>query len=117
MIVGEGIALLFLIFLSAFFSGVETAYVSISDIRLNHLVESGTKGVALVRKLRDNYQRLIITILIGNNLVNIAASSIAASVAIKVFGSTGVGIAVLVMTFIILSGRALRITRPSAATY
>jgi magnesium and cobalt exporter, CNNM family len=94
--------LLICIFLSAFFSGVETAFVSISDIRIQHLVEEKKRGVALVKTLKDNYQRLIITILVGNNLVNIAASSIATSIAIEIFESNALGIAVGIMTLVIL---------------
>jgi CBS domain containing-hemolysin-like protein len=102
MLAVEGTLLVLLVCCSAFFSSVETAFVSLSEIRVQHLLENGKKGVALVKRLRDNYQRLIITILIGNNLVNIGASSIATSMAIKVYGDTGVGIAVGVMTFVIL---------------
>lgn len=94
--------LLICIFLSAFFSGVETAFVSISDIRIQHLVEEKKRGIALVKTLKDNYQRLIITILVGNNLVNIAASSIATSIAIEIFESNAIGIAVGIMTLVIL---------------
>ena len=98
----ESIALIILLMLSAFFSGVETAFVSISTLRIHHLVGIKAKNAQLVKKLRDNYQELIITLLIGNNLVNIAASSIATTIAIELFGSKGVGIAIGVMTFIVL---------------
>ncbi|MBU2490564.1 MAG: hemolysin family protein [Proteobacteria bacterium] len=98
----EAASLIVLIFLSAFFSGVETAFVSLSEIRLQHLAENKVRGIQLVRKLKGNYQRLIITILIGNNLVNIAASSLATSIAIRSLGSHAVGIAVGGMTFVIL---------------
>ena len=94
--------LLICLFLSAFFSGVETAFVSLSDIRIQHLVEERKRGIALVKALKDNYQRLIITILVGNNLVNIAASSIATSIAIDIFESNAIGIAVGIMTLAIL---------------
>lgn len=94
--------LLICIFLSAFFSGVETAFVSLSDIRIQHLLEEKKRGISLVKALKDNYQRLIITILVGNNLVNIAASSIATSIAIEIFESNALGIAVGIMTLVIL---------------
>jgi len=94
--------LLICLFLSAFFSGVETAFVSLSDIRIQHLVEEQKRGIALVKALKDNYHRLIITILVGNNLVNIAASSIATSIAIDIFESNAIGIAVGIMTLVIL---------------
>ncbi len=94
--------LLIFILLSAFFSGVETAFVSLSDIKIQHLVEEKRRGIGLVKTLKDNYQRLIITILVGNNLVNIAASAIATSIAIDRLESNAIGIAVGVMTLVIL---------------
>ncbi|CAN2042432.1 putative hemolysin [Candidatus Magnetomoraceae bacterium gMMP-15] len=94
--------LVIFIFLSAFFSGVETAFTSLSSIRIQYLVENKRKGIKLVKTLKDNNQRLIITILIGNNLVNITASSVATSVAIDIFQSNALGIAVGVMTIVIL---------------
>jgi putative hemolysin len=96
------VILLLLLFLSAFFSGVETAFISLSKIRLQHLKEKKKKGIDLVMKLRENRERLLITILIGNNFVNIAASALATSVAIDLFGSSGVGIVIGVMTLLIL---------------
>jgi len=99
----QSFLLLFFIVLSAFFSGVETAFVSISDIRLNHLCEKeNKKSILRVKRLKENSERLIITILIGNNLVNIAASSFATKVAIDIFESRGIGIAIGLMTLTIL---------------
>jgi len=98
----QSFILLICILLSAFFSGIETAFVSLSDIRIQHLLEEKKRGISLVKTLKDNYQRLIITILVGNNLVNIAASSIATSIAIDIFKSNGIGIAVGIMTLVIL---------------
>jgi len=99
----QSFLLLFFIVLSAFFSGVETAFVSLSDIRLNHLCEKeNKKSILRVKRLKENSERLIITILIGNNLVNIAASSFATKVAIDIFESRGIGIAIGLMTLIIL---------------
>ena len=77
-----------------FFSGVETAFVSLSDIRIQHLMKKKKRGMGLVKELKDNNERLLITILIGNNLVNIAASSFATSIAITVLKSNALGIAV-----------------------
>jgi len=98
----QGIILFIFICMSAFFSGVETAFVSLSSIRIQHLVEQERKGILLVKHLKDNYQRLIITILIGNNLVNIAATSVATALAIETFKSNAIGIAVGFMTIVIL---------------
>ena len=94
--------LLGFLLLSAFFSGVETAFVSLSEIKIQHLLNQNAKGIKLVKRLKDNHHRLIITILIGNNLVNIAASAIATSIAIDTFASNAIGIAVGVMTLVIL---------------
>jgi CBS domain containing-hemolysin-like protein len=96
------ILLLIFLFLSAFFSSAETAFISLSDIRIQHLIEQNRKGIRLVKSLKSNNQRLIITILIGNNLVNISASSIATSIAIRIFDSNAIGIAVGIMTILIL---------------
>ncbi len=98
----ELLILLVLVLLSAFFSGVETALVSLSEIKVKSLVMEGKKGAAALSKLKSNPRRMIITILLFNNLVNIGASAFAAVVAIDLFGSTGLGIATAVMTFLIL---------------
>ncbi|MFZ3133058.1 MAG: hemolysin family protein [Methanothrix sp.] len=92
----------FLLCLSAFFSASETALMSLSKIRLIHLVEEKVRGASVVEKLREDPSRLLGTILVGNNLVNISASSIATVLAIKYFGDSGVGIATGVMTMLVL---------------
>ncbi len=94
--------LLIFLFFSAFFSGSETAFRSLSDIRLQHLIDEKRRGISLVKTLKDNNKRLRITILIGNNLANIAASAIATFIAIDMFHSNAVGIAIGVMTLLIL---------------
>jgi len=81
---------------------VETAFISLSEIRIQHLIEQNRRGIQLVKDLKDNNERLIITILIGNNLVNIAASSIATAITIQTFESNAIGIAVGIMTLVIL---------------
>jgi CBS domain containing-hemolysin-like protein len=96
------LALILLVFLSGFFSGSETALVSVNRIRLKKLAEEGKAEAAMVEKLLDQPNKLLATILVGNNLVNIAAASIATSMAISYFGSRGVGIATGIMTFLIL---------------
>ncbi len=96
------IVLIILIFLSAFFSGVETALFSLSDIKLKKMIFRKRKNAELVAKLKSNPQRLLITILIGNNLVNIAAASFATIIVADIFGSAVVGITTGIMTLIIL---------------
>ncbi len=98
----QAILLLILFFLSGFFSGSETAFMAASRVKIKDKVNKGDKKAELVEKLLEDEIRLLSTILIGNNLVNIAASAIATSIAIEIFGSQGVGIATGVMTFLIL---------------
>ncbi|MCC3145388.1 hemolysin family protein [Halanaerobium sp. Z-7514] len=98
----ELILLLILLFLSAFFSGSETAFMSVNRIKIKDKVQHGDEGASQVDKLLEDQTKLLTTILIGNNLVNIAASSIATALAIEIFGNKGVGIATGFVTFIIL---------------
>ena len=94
--------LIVLLFLSAIFSGIETALMSINQIKVKSLVKQGKKGAAVLHRIKQSPHKLIITLLIGNNLVNIGAASLATVVAINMFGSSGVGIATGVMTFLVL---------------
>ena len=91
-----------LLFFSAFFSMSETALMSMSKIRLRHLVENHVKHAKLTQDLLDHPNQLLGTILVGNNLVNIAASAIATSIAIYFWNNKGVGIATFLMTLLIL---------------
>ncbi|MFH1771116.1 MAG: hemolysin family protein [archaeon] len=102
MIVWQIILLIFLITLSAIFSGSEVALVSLGQIRLRSLIKRKKKGAKAVKKLKNNPQRMIITILIGNNVVNISASVLATLIATDMFGSSGAGITVGVMTLLVL---------------
>lgn len=95
-------ALGFLIILSAFFSGTEVALVSVSNIKARNLLKEKKKGAAALMRLKENPERMLTTILIGNNIVNVAASAIATYLATIHFGYLGVGLATGVMTFIIL---------------
>ena len=100
---GEVILLIILLVLSGFFSMSETALMSISKIRMRHMVEEGVKGARLLQKLLDDPNKLLGAILIGNNIVNIAASSIATTLATKILGGeSGVAIATGVMTVLVL---------------
>ncbi len=96
------VVLVVCLILSAFFSASETALMSLSKIRLKHMIEENVKGVSNVQKLLSNTNKLLATILVGNNMVNIAASSLATSIAINMSSSFGVGIATGLMTFLIL---------------
>ena len=91
-----------LLCLSAFFSASETALMSLSKIRLMHMQEENVRGASVIARLKENSSKLLGTILVGNNLVNICASSIATVLAIEYFGDTGVGIATGIMTVLVL---------------
>ena len=91
-----------LILLSGFFSGSETALVSLNRYRLKHLVHSGHKGAIVASSLLERPDRLFGLILLFNNFVNILASAIATVIGLKIFGETGIAIATGVLTFVIL---------------
>jgi Mg2+/Co2+ transporter CorB len=95
-------ALIFLIFLSAFFSGSETGLVSLNRYRLRHLAKTGHRGAVRASRLLDRPDRLIGLILLGNNFVNILASSIATVIGIRLFGDPGIAIAAGLLTLVIL---------------
>jgi len=94
--------LLVLILLSGFFSGSETGLMAINKYRLRHLANKGHRGARLAQKLLQKPDRLIGLILLGNNLVNILAASIATVIGIRLFGLNGVWIASLILTVVIL---------------
>ncbi|MBN2127095.1 MAG: HlyC/CorC family transporter [Candidatus Diapherotrites archaeon] len=98
------VILFFLLIFSAFFSGVETALTSISRMRIKHLIEKGNINAKKVQELKENPQRLLITILLGNNVVNIGASSLATALTLQLFPSElGIAIATGIMTLLILT--------------
>lgn len=94
--------LVILLVLSAFFSSAETALTTVNRIRLLTLAEEGNKKAATVLKIVDDSGKMLSAILIGNNIVNILASSMATVVATKAFGSSGVGIATGILTLLVL---------------
>lgn len=94
--------LIILLLLSAFFSSAETALTTSNRIRMRTLAEDGDKRAATVLRITDDSGKMLSAILIGNNIVNLSASSIATSLAIKLWGSVGAGIATGILTFLIL---------------
>ena len=97
------IALVLLVILSAFFSGSEIAYATANKARLKHNAENNKKNAKLTYKISENYTSMISAILVGNNLVNIAASSIATILFITYFGdSLGPVLAAVIVTVVIL---------------
>lgn len=95
-------SLVLLIAVSGFFSMSETALMSLSRIRLRHMVEERVPKAELVEKLIEDPSKLLGAILIGNNVANIAASAVATVLATDLFGDTGVGIATGIITILVL---------------
>lgn len=95
-------SLAILIGLSGFFSGLEVALVGIRKSKVVQLFNEGKKGSKALHKLKTNPSWMMSSVNLGNNLVNVGASALATSLAIRLFGDDGLGIAVGVMTFLIL---------------
>ncbi len=96
------ILLVLLVFMSAFFSSSETALINMSKIRLKHLVKEKVKNADKLEKLYEDSNKLIGAILIGNNIVNVATSSIATIITTSRFSNAGLGISVGLTTLVIL---------------
>ena len=96
------IVLVVLLALSALFSGSETALMAVSEIRLKHLAETLPGRVRFVERVLKNPERLIGTILLGNNLVNVAMSALATAFAISLWGEKGILYVTVVLTLAIL---------------
>lgn len=91
-----------LLIASAFFSGSETAMTAASRARMHTLENDGNKRARLVNRLREDKDRLIGSLLLGNNLVNISASALATSVLISIFGEAGIVYATVAVTVLVL---------------
>lgn len=96
------ISLFLLLLLSGFFSSAETALTTVNKVRIRTLCEEGNKRAQITQKILDNYSKVLSTILIGNNIVNISASSLATTFAIKQWGSFAVGITTGILTILVL---------------
>lgn len=101
-VIGSIAGLVVLITLSAYFSATETAFTSLNRIRVKSLAEGGDKRAALVQSLSQDYGRMLSTILVGNNIVNIAATSIATVMFVGLMGSAGATVSTIVMTVVVL---------------
>ncbi len=95
-------AILCLLVLSAFFSGSETALTAASRGKLRARADKGDSGAARALKITEDNERLIGSVLLGNNLVNILAASLATAIFTRAFGESGVALATLVMTLLVL---------------
>lgn len=98
----EFLAIIICLILSGLFSGAEIAFFSITESKLHTMVEEQKRGAKLALFLRQNPQRLLSTILIGNNVVNLAAASLVSVVTFQYFGSQGVAVATGLLTIIVL---------------
>ena len=97
------IILVILILFSAFFSATETAFSSLNKIRIKMMAEDGNQRAALVHNMQENFDRLLTTVLIGNNIVNILSASVATILFVKwINGATGPTISTIVMTVVVL---------------
>lgn len=96
------VILMFLLFLSAFFSCSETALTTVNRIRIRTLIEEGNKKAVMLEKVIENPGKMLGAILIGNNIVNISSSSLATVLAIDILGDTGAGVATGVITLLVL---------------
>ena len=96
------VVMVVLVLMSAYFSATETAFSSLNKTRVKAMIEKGNKKAKLVLSLSENYDKLISTILIGNNIVNIALSSIATVMFISLYGDIGATVATAVITVVVL---------------
>ena len=95
-------AILLMLVLSAFFSGSETALTAASRGKLRAQADKGSRGAQRALAITDDNERLIGSVLLGNNLVNILAASLATALFTRLFGESGVALATLVMTLLVL---------------
>ena len=103
LVLWASVALVLLVILSATFSATETAYTGANKIKLKKAAEDGNKKARKALRLLENYDRLLTTILVGNNLVNILASSLCTFIFTQKFGSIGVAYATAFMLIVILA--------------
>lgn len=98
----ELVALAILIGLSAFFSGLEVALVGVRKSKVEQLVRKKARGSIALQKLKSNPAKMMASVNLGNNLANVASAAFATEIAIRLFGNSGLGIAIGIMTFLIL---------------
>lgn len=96
------LVILVLLMASSFFSSAETALTTVNRVRIRTLLEEGNKRAVLVNRILDNYGKMLSTILIGNNIVNITASSLTTSLTIRVWGNVYVGVSTGLLTLFVL---------------
>jgi len=92
-----------LILMSAFFSATEIAFSSLNQIKIKHMIINGNKKAKKTLYYAENFEKVLTTILIGNNIVNIASASLATSIFVKYWENAGVTISTAVMTVLVLT--------------
>ena len=97
------IPILILVAFSALFSSTETAFACVNKIRLKHMADSGDKRAEKALDIANRYEQALTAILVGNNVVNIGASSLATIFFTAHFGSAGAAISTIVMTVLVLT--------------
>lgn len=98
----ELIVLAVLLILSAFFSSAETAFSTVNRVKITTMEEEGNRRAGLVEKILQSYNKMLSTILIGNNIVNIEASALTTILATRLFGNVWVGLTTGVLTLLVL---------------
>ncbi len=98
----QSIVLMILLILSSFFSGAESAFSTVNRISIKALEEEGNHNAQKVIYILDHYPKFLSTILLGNNIVNLTASSLATIIVTKIFGSSFVGIGTGILTVLVL---------------
>ncbi|PKK98104.1 MAG: HlyC/CorC family transporter [Tenericutes bacterium HGW-Tenericutes-2] len=101
-VIWQIVVLAILILFSSFFSATETAFSSLNQIKIKHLAQNGHHGAKRTLNLSENFDRVLTTILIGNNIVNIGAASLATVIFVRYWGNAGVTISTAVMTTLVL---------------
>lgn len=102
--VAQLIIIIVLIFLSGFFSSAETAFSTLNRVRMRNLEEEGSKKAARVNKILESYSKMLSAILIGNNIVNLSASSLTTAFVIGVCGNAYIGLGTGILTIVVLLG-------------
>lgn len=102
--VAQLIIIIVLIFLSGFFSSAETAFSTLNRVRMRNLEEEGSKKAARVNKILESYSKMLSAILIGNNIVNLTASSLTTAFVIGVCGNAYIGLGTGILTIVVLLG-------------
>lgn len=101
-IITDILAIIFLVAFSAYFSATETAFTSLNRIKMKNMAAEGDRKAALVLQMEANYDKLLTTILIGNNIVNIAMTAIATLLFVELLGAYGATVSTVVITVVVL---------------